>query len=1080
MFSRFFIERPIFATVISLVIVIAGLVAMNALPVSMYPTITPVEISVSAVYPGADAKTVGDSVASPIEAQINGVENMLYMNSTSSNTGQMSITVYFALNTDPDIAQVAVQNRVNLAMPMLPQSVVQYGVSVQKRSACPLMIISIFNKDGRYSPEYVNNYANVFVLDAIKRVKGAGQADVIGAADQAMRIWMNPDQMAALHITTTDIQQAVAGQNALFGAGQVGQQPGAPDLQMTFPVVTQGPFVKPSEYEQIILRARPDGSALVHLKDVARAEIGRRQYVEDSRLNGFPATPIMIYQQAGSNGLEVSDAVRKALEQLKPSMPEGIEYVVALDTTDFVRISVKEVIHTLFEAVLLVILVVYFFLQSFRSTIICVAAIVVSLVGTFAGMLALGFSLNLLTLFGIVLAIGMVVDDAIVVVENVERNMEKKGLAPKEATIKAMEEIGGSLIAVVLVMASVFVPAAFLPGTTGQLYKQFAITIVVSVAISGFTALTLSPAMCAVLLKPKAPSRKGIFGWINRFFDWFNRGFAGFTVWFGEAVSLMIKRVVIAFVLLGFFVYALLYLFHTIPTAFVPPEDQGYVMGQLIMPDSASLNRTSEAAAQIDKLFADNPAIENRTVISGYSLLDSQYKPSASTFFVTFKPVDQRYASKKKALEQNVETVLTDVALKARRFDKGLFIPIEPPAIPGIGTTGGFEFWIQDKGSGDPQRLADVTQKFLAKARTRPESTELNTTYRAASRQLRAEVDRAKAVLLGVPVPDVYSALQAQFGSMQVSQFNQYSRVWNVILQSDAPYRRSPSDITRLYTRSETGNMVPLSALVRTKYATGPELEPHFNGFPAACITGGPAHGKSSGTALHAMEEVAKETLPSGYGFAWSGMAYEEKKSGGTSANAFIFGIIIVFLVLAAQFESWILPGSVLTAVPFGILGALVFNWMRGLDNDVYFQIGLLVLIGLGAKNAVLRVSFAVDLRKQGLSVMEATKQAGEERLRPIIMTSLAFIFGVMPLALAMGAGANARHSIGTGIIGGMIGETTLALLYVPLFFYLFETLAERSKAKKKAGSPAAGKAGAGPGRETPPTGPGAAPEGSG
>jgi multidrug efflux pump len=1079
MFSRFFIERPVFATVAALVIVIAGLVAMKALPVSMYPTITPVEISVSALYPGADAKTVGDSVASPIEAQINGVENMLYMTSTSSNTGQMSITVYFALNTDPDIAQVQVQNRVNLAVPVLPQSVVQYGISVQKRSACPLMIISVFNKDGRYSPEYVTNYANVFILDAIKRVKGAGQAEILGAADQAMRIWTNPDLMASREITTTDIQHAVAGQNAIFGAGQVGQQPGAPDQQMTFPVVTQGPFVKPSEYEEIILRARPDGSALVRLKDVARVEVGRRQYIEDNKLNGFPATPIMIFQQAGSNGLEVSAAVRRTMEQLKPTMPEGIEYVVALDTTDFVRISIDEVIHTLFEAVLLVVLVVYFFLQSFRSTIICVCAIVVSLVGTFAGMLALGFSLNLVTLFGIVLAIGMVVDDAIVVVENVERNMEKRHLAPKEATIKAMEEIGGSLIAVVLVMASVFIPAAFLPGTTGQLYKQFAITIVVSVAISGFTALTLSPAMCAVLLKHRTPSKSGVFGWVNRFFDWFNRGFGRFTTGFGEAVSLMIKRVTVAFILLAFLVYALLHLFHTLPTSFVPEEDQGYVLGQLIMPDSASLNRTSEASSRIEKLFAANPAVENRTVINGYSLLDSQYKPNAATFFVTFKSFKERYASIKRALAQNAEAVLTDVAMKARALETGLFIPIQPPAIPGIGTTGGFEFWIQDRVAGDPKRLAEATQRFLANARKRPELADLNTTYRASSRQLRAEVDRAKAVLLGVPVPDVYNALQAQFGSMQISQFNQYSRVWNVVLQSDAPYRRNPSDITRLYTRAESGKMVPLSALVTTKYVTGPELEPHFNGFPAACITGAAAPGKSSGTAIRVMEEVAKETLPSGYGFAWSGMAYEEKKSGGTSASAFVFGLVIVFLVLAAQFESWILPGSVLTAVPFGILGALVFNWLRGLENDVYFQIGLLVLIGLGAKNAVLRVSFAVDLRKQGLSIMDATIQAGEERLRPIIMTSLAFIFGVLPLAVATGAGANARHSIGTGIMGGMIGETTLAMLYVPLFFYLFEKLAEKRGAKTgKTRSPAAAGGGASP--QGAPEAPGAAPEGGG
>jgi multidrug efflux pump len=1054
-FSKFFIERPIFATVVSLIIVIGGLVAMKALPIEQYPTITPVTVQVTTTYPGADSKTVGDSVAAPIEAQINGVDNMLYMTSTSSNTGQMTITVYFTLNTDPDMAQVWVQNRVNLAMPQLPEAVIQFGVSVQKKSATPLMIISVFNKDGRYSPEYVTNYTNVYILDAIKRVNGAGQAQIFGMPDQAMRIWTNPDKMAAMSITTTDIQNAIAKQNALFGAGQVGQQPNAKDVQLTFPVVTQAPFIQPSEYEDIILRANPDGSAIVRVKDVARAEVGRRQYIDDNKLNGAPATPIIVYQQPGANGLDVSKQVRKVMEDLKSTMPAGIEYVVALDTTDFVRLSIDEVIHTLFEAIILVVLVVYFFLQSFRSTIICIVAVFVSLIGTFAGMLALGFSINLLTLFGLVLAIGMVVDDAIVVVENVERIMSKEHKSVKQATTEAMEQISGALIAVVLVMASVFIPAAFLPGTTGQLYKQFAITIVISVAISGFVALTLSPAMCGLLLKHSTPKQTGIMGYVNRFFAWFNRGFARFTTGFGDLVVLMIKRVTIAFIILAFLIYALVHLFKIIPTAFVPNEDQGYMMGQLVMPDSASLNRTVETSRRIDEFYAKNEAVANRTIINGYSIIDAQYKPNVATFFVTFKDFEERYKSKEKAKKESAEAIVKEIAAGARTIDTGLFIPILPPAIMGIGTTGGFEFWIQDKASGDPARLNEITQQFLAKARTRPELAGLNTTFRAASQQLRADVDRSKAVLLGVPVGDVYNALQAQFGSIQVSQYNQYSRVWNVILQSDAPYRRAPDDITKLYTRSLDGKMVPLAALVTPRYVTGPDLVPHFNGFPAAQITGGAAPGYSSGQALKAMEEVAKEILPAGYGVAWSGMAYEEKKSGGTSANAFIFGIIIVFLVLSAQFESWILPGAVLTAVPFGILGALTFNWLRGLNNDVYFQIGLLVLIGLGAKNAVLRVAFAEDLRKQfGLSVMEATIQAGEERLRPIVMTSLAFIFGVLPLAIATGAGANARHSIGTGIIGGMLGETTLAMLYVPVFYYLFDTLAERSAKKKKAKAP--------------------------
>jgi len=1047
MFSKFFIEHPIFATVVSLIIVIAGLVAMKALPVAQYPTITPVQIQVTTTYPGADSKTVGDSVAAPIEAQINGVDNMLYMTSTSSNTGQLTITVYFTLETNPDIAQVQVQNRVNLAVPQLPEAVVQYGVSVQKKSSSTLMIIAVYNKDGRYSPDYVRTYTNVYILDAIKRVNGAGQAQIFGVPDQAMRIWMNPDRMASLGITTTDIQSAVSKQNALWGAGQVGQQPTASMVQQTFPVVTQQPFIQPSQYDNIILRASQDGSAIVRVKDVARSEVGRRQYIDDNKLNGAPATPIIIYQQPGANGIDVSNGISNTLEELKRTMPAGIEYVIALDTTDFVRLSIKEVIRTLFEAIVLVVLVVYLFLQSFRSTIICTVAIFVSLIGTFAGMLALGFSINLLTLFGIVLAIGMVVDDAIVVVENVERNMTKAHLPPREATIKAMEEIGTSLIAVVLVMASVFVPAAFLPGTTGQLYKQFAITIVISVALSGFTALTLTPAMCAVMLKHSPPPQRGPFAWFNRQFD-------RFTLAFGAAVVQMIRRMIIAFVLLAVMLWGLVHLFRTTPTSFVPNEDQGYVMGQIMMPDAASLERTVQTSNQVDALFAKNPAVANRTAINGYSLIDAQYKPNVATFFVTFKDFKERYASSETARKENYEAVLRDVAGGARNIKTGLFIPIAPPAIPGIGTTGGFEFWVQDKGSGDPARLYEVTQQFLAKARQRPELAGLNTTFLASSQQLRAEVDRSTTVLLGVPVGDVYSALQAQFGSIQVSQFNQYSRVWNVVLQSDAPYRQKPSDITRLYTRSSNGQMVPLTAVVKTDYVTGPDLVPHFNGFPAAQVIGGAAPGYSSGTAIQTMEEVANQVLPQGYSYAWSGLAYQEKQSGGTSAAAFAFGLVIVFLLLAAQFESWILPCSVMTAVPFGIFGALAFNALRGLDNDVYFQIGLLVLIGLGAKNAVLRVTFAVELRERGLSIMDATVQSCEERFRPIIMTSLAFIFGVLPLAIATGAGANARHSIGTGIMGGMIGEATLAMLYVPLFFYIFDRLAERSKKKQPEPAP--------------------------
>ena len=1043
MFSRFFIERPIFAAVVAIIICLAGLVSMALLPVSQYPSITPVQVTVSATYPGADAKTLADSVAAPIEAQINGVDNMLYMTSTSSATGQLTLTVYFALDTDPDIAQVQVQNRVNLALPQLPSAVTQQGVSVQKRSATIMMLVAVTGKGDRYSAEYVANYANVYVLDALKRVPGAGQAQIMGVPDQAMRIWMNPDRMASLGITTTDIANAVNTQNALFGAGQIGQQPTAGAVELTFPVVTQSPFTDPRQYENIILRASQDGSAIVRVGDVARAEVGLRQYIVDTKLNNEPSTFIAIYQQPGANGLIVSKDVRRALEDMKSRFPEGLDYAIALDTNDFVRLSIEEVLHTLAEAMVLVVLVVYLFLQSFRTTLICAVAIVVALVATFAGMLALGFSINLLTLFGLILAIGMVVDDAIVVVENVERIMHEHHLGPKDATIKAMNEIGSSLVAVVLVMASVFVPAAFLPGTTGQLYKQFAITIVVSVAISGFVALTLTPAMCALLLKHNPPPTRGFFAWFNRMVD-------KVTLGFGHAVELVIKRMVAAFVLLGVFLLGIWHLFTILPSSFVPQEDQGYAMVAIVMPQSASLDRTQAVSEKVDAILAKIPGVATRSMLTGYSLIDGGFKTNAATFFITFTDFKERYASIETAKQQNARAILLAFYEHAKHIEEGVVLPIAPPAIPGIGTTGGFEFWIQDTAAGSPVELEAQTRAFLAKARERPELAGLNTTFNASSQQLRADVDREKATLLGVPVQDVYSAIQAQFGSLTASQFNQFSRVWWVIVQSDARFRERPEDLTRLYTRSNQNKMVPLTSVVTTRWTAGPDVLPHFNGFPAAKVIGNPAPGYSSGQALAAMEAVAAE-LPPGYAFAWSGLAFEEKQSGGTSSLAFVFGLIIVFLVLAAQYESWTLPGAVMTAIPFGVLGALLTNVIRGLENDVYFQIGLLVLIGLGAKNAVLRVSAAVDFRKQGKTIMEATVLAGEQRLRPIIMTSLAFAVGCLPLAIAVGAGANARHSIGTGIIGGMIGETTLAMLYVPLFFYIFDQLTERRKAKAEA-----------------------------
>lgn len=1050
MFSKFFVERPIFAIVVSIVISLAGAVALFGLPIEQYPNMSPVQVTVATSYPGADAKTVAESVAAPIEAQINGVDNMLYMTSTSSSNGQMAITVYFSLDTDPDIAQVQVQNRVSAATPQLPAAVTQNGVQVQKRSSSILMIVGVYGQGERYSPDYVANYTNVYVLDALKRVPGAGQAAVLGAADQAMRVWMNPDRMASLKVTTSDIQNAVASQNKLFSAGQIGQQPTGQTVQQTFPVVTQSPFTEPREYEEIILRASQDGNAIVRLKDVARVDVGLKSYLTQSTLNGAPTTFIAVYLQPGANALDVSKNVRNALAEMKQTFPQGMDYSIALDTTDFVRLSIDEVVKTLFEAVLLVVAVIYLFLQNFRATVIATTAIFVALLGTFIGMYALGFSINLLTLFGMVLAIGIVVDDAIIVVENVERNMSEHHLDPKEATIRAMAEVTGPVVAVVFVLAAVFIPAAFLPGTTGQLYKQFAITIAISVAISGFVALTLTPALAGMLLKHVEPPKKG-------FFFRFNNWFANLTKSYGRALQVVIKRVAVSLLVLAAMLVAMVMLFRTLPSSFVPQEDQGYLLAAVIMPDAASLDRTQAVMERVNAIAASNPAIEFRTEIAGFSLLDNGYKTNAGTFFFVLKPFAERYKDGATTKEQSSTAVLADIARKSAAIQEGLVVPIAPPSIPGLGTTGGFEFWIQDTGSGSPDQLQQVADQFVAKARARSELAGLNSTFRASSQQLRVDVDRSKATLLGVDVADVYGTLQAQFGSSIVSQFNQFSRVWYVILQSEPRYRIKPDDISRLYTRSGSGQMIPLSALVTTHYVTGPDMLPHFNGFPAAKVNGNAAPGYSSGQAIKVMEEVAREVLPPGYSFAWSGLAYEEKQSGSTSALAFAFGLLLVFLILSAQYESWSLPGAVVTAVPFGIIGALLATWGRGLENDVYFQIGLLVLVGLAAKNAILIVEFAVELhKKEGKSLVDSAIEAGELRLRPIIMTSLAFIGGVIPLALASGAGANARHSIGTGIIGGMIGASTLALLFVPLFFVLFEGWSERKKKPAPPPSPEA------------------------
>ena len=1032
MISATFIKRPILSSVLSIIVVIAGLVSMVSLPVNQYPAITPVQVTVSASYPGADAETVANTVAAPIETQVNGVDNMLYMQSTSSATGEMTLTVYFDIDTDPDTAEVQVNNRVSLALPELPDTVRSTGVKVEKRSASILMLIGINSPDGRYDEKYIGNYANLYILDALKRVPGANQAQIMGLPDLAMRLWLQPDRMASLSITPSDVQRSVSEQNQQFGAGRLGQSPTYDPVEMTFPVVTEGRFTDASEFDNLILRADPRGTAIVRFKDIGYAEEGQKSYNLRSTLNGSPSTFVAVYQQPGSNALEVAANVRAEMEELKKSFPAGIEYKVSFDTTKVIKASIDEVFETLIIAIILVVLVTYLFLQKVNTTLIPTIAIVVSVIGTFIGMIMLGFSINLLTLFGLVLAIGIVCDDAIVVVENVERNIDELGLSPKDATFKAMQEVTGPVIATTLVLIAVFVPVAFMPGTTGVLYQQFAITIAISVAISSFVALTLTPALSAILIKPSKGKSRG-------FFKWFNTWLEGATNSYAGGVSLTMKRVTLAMVALGAMMFGIYTLFSTIPGSFVPPEDQGYLFAAIILPDGASLDRSQAMTQDVAEIFAEHPAVEDYSALAGYSLIDSQFKTNSGTVFVSLKDFGEREDA-----GMSVTDVIAYAAPRLQAIQEGIALPIQPPSIPGLGTQGGFEFWLQNRGQGGAKRLAEVAQELIAKGNERPEITRLNSTINASSRQLFSNVDRSKAETLGVSVPDVYAALQTLFGSLYVSQYNKYGRVWQVILQAIPEFRETPKDINNIFVRQRDGEMVPLSSVVTSRYVTGPDLLPRFNGFMAAKITGDADTGFSSGQSISTMEEVANQIMPDGFTYSWSGQAYEEKKASGSSAIIFAFALVMVFLILSAQYEQWSLPVAVITAVPFGIFGALVSVWLRGMENDVYFQIGLVTLIGLSAKNAILIVEFAELKYNEGLSPFDAALEAARLRLRPILMTSLSFILGSMPLVLASGAGAASRHSIGTGIIGGMIGATSLALFFVPLFYYLIISAKEK------------------------------------
>ena len=984
----FFIDRPIFASVLSIVVVVVGLVAMLALPIAQFPEITPPVVQIEADYPGASAEVVAESVARPIELQLPGIDRLLYFDSTSTNDGHMTIKLTFEIGTNVDIAQVQTQNRQKLAEPQLPPEVVRQGVTVKKMSPDLLTVMVLNSDDPQQDALFLSNFAILRILDNIKRLPGVGDALVFGQQNYSMRLVLDPVRMAQLGLTPTDITTVVREQNRDFPAGTVGREPMPIPTELTLPLITEGRMTDVREFEDMIVRALPNGS-MVRLKDVARVELGAQSYVLEGRFNRKPTALLLTFLSPGANALDTVKRIRGEMDRLSKIFPPGVTYDIPYDTTRFVDVSIKEVVKTLGEAMVLVVLVVYLFLQSWRATLIPVLAVPVSLIGTFAGMAALGFSINTLTLFGLVLAIGIVVDDAIVVVENVERHMAG-GLSPKDAAKKAMGEVAGPVIAIVLVLCAVFVPVGFLGGITGQLYKQFAITIAVSVAISGFVALTLSPALCALVLKPSHGSRKGFFGLFNQLFEWVQ-------IRYSTSVGFTLKHIALSLALCGIVIGVAVRLFSVIPMAFLPEEDQGYFITVVQLPDGASKKRTDAVVDRIEQYYHTLPAIYATQALSGQNFVFNTRGTNTATLFAPLKHWDER-----KSLQDHVKALIGGAFREFAKIPGALILAFNAPSIRGLGATGGFSVQLQDPSGGDFKQFGAVAQEFVEKARQEPAIGSVSTSFRVSAPRVHAKINRERAKALGVPISEVFDTLQAYFGNLYINDFVKFGRVYRVQTEAEPQYRSRPSDISKIYVRALNGRetaMVPLDTVVTTNYSSGPDPVTHFNGFNTALVLGSAAPGYSSGQALDALERVAQEVLtPQGFDIDWSGISYQERKAGSQSAVAFAFGLLMVFLVLAAQYESWTVPFAVILAVPFGVFGALSAVWLSGMANDIYFQIGLVTLIGLAAKNAILIVEFANQRYQHGLSLREAAIEAARLRFRPILMTSLAFILGAVPV----------------------------------------------------------------------------------
>ena len=1022
MFSRFFIDRPIFAAVLSIFLVLAGLAAMRTLPIAQYPEIAPPVVTVRAVYPGASAEVLEQTVAAPLENQINGVENMLYMASNSSSNGAVELNVTFEIGTNIDQAALNVNNRVKQAEARLPQEVRRQGVTVDKNSTSFLQVIAFNSPDGSFNDLYVSNYVTLNVLDTIKRIPGTTNVQIFGAKDYAMRIWVRPDRMTQLKVTTADLLSALNEQNAQFAAGKVGQAPTGGPQELVYTVTAKGRLADPKEFEEIIVRANPDGSNL-RLKDVARVELASKDYDFIGRVNGRESALLGIFLQPGANALDVAKDVDKTMKAIAKRFPNGMQYQVVYDTTRFVEVSIREVVKTLLEAMALVFLVVFLFLQNWRATLIPFAAVPVSLTGTFAGLYVFGYSINTLTLFGMVLAIGIVVDDAIVVLENVERIMREEHKNSRDAAIKAMTEVTGPVIAIVLTLCAVFVPIAFLGGLTGQLYRQFAVTISIAVVLSGIIALTLTPSLCALVLKREhhAP---------GRFFTWFNDWFTRVTGRYTGGAAWIIRRGAIGVTLFAVMVAAAVGLWRITPGSLVPDEDQGYYIGAVFLPDGATLQRTDKVVTEVLKAINSNHANEYAIAFTGLDFLGGGYRNNAATIFVTQRHWDERPGV-------GTQQLLADYFMKTADIKEGLVLGFAPPPIFGLGNAGGFEFYIQNRGEGGPQRLAAEMGKFLAVANKDPQLGGVQTLWRSGVPQLHVDVDREKAKALGVPINAVFDTLSATLGAYYVNDFNKFGRTWQVLMSAEPGFRNRPDSVGELYVRSDKGQMIPIKTLAKVTYTSGPDSLDRFNNLPAVKLLGRGAPGVSSGQAIAVVERIANEVLPPDFSYDWGGASFQEKKSSGTATLALGLAAIMVFLILAAQYERWSLPLSVMMVLPFGTFGALAAVWIRNLTNDVYFQIGLVTLLGLAAKNGILIVEYALLKNEEGLSPSAAAVEAARLRFRPILMTSLAFILGVMPLAFSTGAGAGARTAVGTGVMGGMLAATFLAIFFVPMFFKL-------------------------------------------